>query len=325
LMPRYVTGAPWGTRINIPNVSYRHQTPEIDVTVTVNSQGMRADREYSLEKPSNVCRIALLGDSYFMGYEVSLEDSIAGRLEARLKNGGYDVEVLNFSVSGFSTSEMIIQFQQQVSDYSPDITFLQLNASDFQENIRAGLHRVEVDGAIVPTGATFLPGIKARDMLMRFAVYRWLIENSHFYSAIREKAAVLIKSLLLNIAVIKDASAAVSPTEDPNAFTGLLLRAARREVTASGSAWYAVDIPVWSSRTVFKSVVDTLKLDQETQRRMITPIEDFNAAANESTKVYFEEGHRHLTPLGNDIVARLMAERAVAENTALFDRCRADD
>lgn len=324
LMPRYVTGAPWGIRVNIPNVSYRHQTPEIDVTVTVNSKGMRADREYALEKPQGVCRIALLGDSYFMGYEATLADSIAGRLEARLTDEGYKVEVLNFAVSGFSTSEMIIQFEQQVQGYAPDITYFQFHASDFQENVRARLHTVQPDGSVTPTGAAYLPGIKTRDTLMRFVAYRWLIENSHFYSAIREKAALLIKSLLLNIAIIKEASAAISPVDNPEAFTGLLLGLARQEVMATGSAWYAVDIPVWSSRTVFKSVVDQLNLDPPTQQYIISPINDFTTAANTETKIYFEEGHRHLTPLGNDIVARLMAERALDENRRLFDSCKAD-
>jgi hypothetical protein len=101
-----------------------------------------------------------------------------------------------------------------------------------------------------------------------------------------------------------------------------LLRAARRDVSAAGSAWYAVDIPTWSSRTEFHSFVDELKLDPRTRARMITTIDDLNAAANEDTKLFFEQGHRHLTPVGNDIVARLMAERVLAENAALFDKCR---
>src|SRR5262245_61865219 len=105
LMPRYVTGTAWGVRGNIPGAVYRHVTPEVNVEYRINSQGMRADREFSPAPDSQHCRIAMIGDSFFMGYELDLKDTIATQLEESLASQGQSAEVLNFSVSGFGTAE----------------------------------------------------------------------------------------------------------------------------------------------------------------------------------------------------------------------------
>src|SRR4051794_17076478 len=98
ILPRYVTGTAWGVRGNIPNARYWHRTAEVTVEYRINAQGMRADRDYPLAKPPGVCRIALFGDSFFMGYELALEDTFAAKLEKRLNARGVTAEVLNFSV-----------------------------------------------------------------------------------------------------------------------------------------------------------------------------------------------------------------------------------
>ena len=48
LMPRYVTGAPWGVRRNIPNADYWHITPDVKVEYRINRWGMRDDRDFTL-------------------------------------------------------------------------------------------------------------------------------------------------------------------------------------------------------------------------------------------------------------------------------------
>src|SRR5262245_10260645 len=110
ILPRYVTAAPWGVRMNTPHSDYRQWTPEVDVEIRINGQGLRADHDFPDHKPPNICRIVLLGDSYFLGYESSLKDSFAQRLEDRLHQDGYATEVLNFAVSGHGTAEMLLTF-----------------------------------------------------------------------------------------------------------------------------------------------------------------------------------------------------------------------
>src|SRR5579871_4560714 len=85
IMPRYVTGTPWGMRGNIPHSHYWHHTPEVDVEYRINGEGMRADRDFAIRKPAGTCRIALFGDSLLMGYELDLHDTFASRLERTLR------------------------------------------------------------------------------------------------------------------------------------------------------------------------------------------------------------------------------------------------
>ena len=78
VMPRYITGTPWGVRGNIPHADYWHHTPEVDVEYRINGQGLRADRDYPLAKPPGVCRIAVFGDSFFFGLEADLKRYLRG-------------------------------------------------------------------------------------------------------------------------------------------------------------------------------------------------------------------------------------------------------
>jgi hypothetical protein len=85
LVPRYVTGGPDGIRANIPNVSFRQWTPEVDVTVRYNDKGMRDDRPAPpLARQAGECRVALVGDSYFVGFESDYAHSFARQLEGLL-------------------------------------------------------------------------------------------------------------------------------------------------------------------------------------------------------------------------------------------------
>ena len=83
------------------------------------SKGMRSDREYSESKPGGVYRIVLLGDSFFMGYEVELEQSFAWLLEKQLNDYGLATEVVNLSVSGFGTAEGLVALEHRGLKYDP--------------------------------------------------------------------------------------------------------------------------------------------------------------------------------------------------------------
>ncbi|MEQ9121191.1 MAG: SGNH/GDSL hydrolase family protein, partial [Alphaproteobacteria bacterium] len=286
LMPRFITGTDYGIRGNIPGVDYRQRTEEIDVTLHINAQGMRADREYPEAKPAGVCRVALLGDSYFMGYEADLEDTIGVRLEQRLALAGYNVEVLNFAVSGFGTAEMLVQFEHKVKQFAPDIVVFQFHGSDFNDNVRSNLFRLK-DGRAVPTGADYLPAVGVRDWLGQFAVYRWMVENSHLYSAVRERAAEFVKKLLQRIRAVPEAHAAAPAPEFaapgiPYAaaeLTKAILIRAREEVTATGAAWRVLEIPTWSSRVDFVSRAGLFVSSPEIALRFTTPLRAMEARA----------------------------------------------
>src|ERR1044072_6438684 len=75
--------------------------------VPINGQGFR-DRERSIAKPAGTFRIAILGDSFAEAFQVPLEKTFWAVMERQLSacipEGKQRVEVLNFGVSGFSTT-----------------------------------------------------------------------------------------------------------------------------------------------------------------------------------------------------------------------------
>ena len=334
ILPRFVTGTPLGIRGNIPNADYRQWTPETEVSIRINGQGLRADRDFALAKPDGVCRIALLGDSYFLGFENDLEDSIAGRLEQRLERAGHRVEVLNFAVSGFGTAEMLAQFDGRVRDFSPDVTVFQFHASDFRDNVRtAVLFTEDANGAFARSEAAYLPGVEIQDRLMELALYRWAIEHSHLYTAVRERAALLAKDLLFTLrrgSATRDeddagdgAEAASAPPNLPAArLTGRLLRAAGERAEAAGSDWFVLEIPTVLSRTRFASRASALDLDASVRAHFVSALPTLERHADPDVKLFYEQGHRHMTPLGNALTAEALAQRILSDSAPRLARCR---
>ncbi len=105
----------------IPNTQGEFsQGDEFKVQVSINSSGMR-DREYFLEKPKNIRRIAVLGDSFTWGFSVNNDEIFTEVLERQL---GKNYEVLNFGVSGFGRGQQWLQLQRDVLAFEPDIVLV---------------------------------------------------------------------------------------------------------------------------------------------------------------------------------------------------------
>ncbi len=93
---------------------------------TSNSQGMR-DREYAVEKPEGVFRIALLGSSIDMGWGVATPETYENRLEdwlnAEAARRGLDrrFEVLNFAVAAYGPVQRYDVFHHKALAFRPDL------------------------------------------------------------------------------------------------------------------------------------------------------------------------------------------------------------
>ena len=89
---------------------------------TTNSFGM-FDREYTIEKPPHVWRIALLGDSMALGpfgnnYESLLEKQLnQGHLTPEIQK----FEVLNFAIGGYRITQVMEAMSQKAARFRPDV------------------------------------------------------------------------------------------------------------------------------------------------------------------------------------------------------------
>lgn len=95
--------------------------------VSINGEGFR-DRDHAIEKPADTFRIAVLGDSMSEAFAVELERtywSVLGQaLRSCAQYANKNVEVLNFSVSGYGTAQQLITLRQNALKYEPDIVLL---------------------------------------------------------------------------------------------------------------------------------------------------------------------------------------------------------
>lgn len=90
-----------------------------------NSLGMR-DREYPVEKPSGVKRIAVIGDSFAMGSGVGQDESYSKLLEKLLNktNDDLDIEVMNFGVGGYGLRNYDALLRSKVMKFTPDLIII---------------------------------------------------------------------------------------------------------------------------------------------------------------------------------------------------------
>jgi hypothetical protein len=90
-----------------------------------NSVGM-PDREYTLAKPSNGYRVAVLGDSYVESLQVEREATFCRLLEKDLQKAmpGKKVEVMNFGVSSYSLGQTYKRLKDMALAYNPDLVLV---------------------------------------------------------------------------------------------------------------------------------------------------------------------------------------------------------
>lgn len=116
------------------------QTSEGRARIRINSAGCR-DVEHAVRKPDDVLRIAVLGDSFAEAVQVELEQTFWSVMARELNDcramSGRRVEVLNFGVSGYGTTQELQTLRNHVWRYQPDVILLAfLPGNDVRNNSR---------------------------------------------------------------------------------------------------------------------------------------------------------------------------------------------
>lgn len=113
-------------------------TREGKAFVKINSDGLR-DKEYSKNKKSNIIRIALLGDSFAEARSIKLEKTFWSLLEKNLNTCKKDkqkkIEIINFGVTEYGTTQQYLTLIHHAWDYDPDIIILAFfSGNDISDN-----------------------------------------------------------------------------------------------------------------------------------------------------------------------------------------------
>jgi len=310
-VPRDIAPAPYGVRMNRPGAIYEQHTPEMRGVVTINRNGLRSNRDFEYDKAPGIRRIAVFGDSYLLGYEASYEDMATTQLERALTSAKCPVEVLNFAVSGFGTAEMLRTLEKNGLRYQPDVVVFQWHHTDPDDNRRANLYALK-DGALIETGETYLPAMGARRTVEANPLLRLLAGHSHLFTIVRERASRFIRRAMAGHVFSRKTTAGAQEERAAGPLDLAILTRAEAVSRKAGADFFVADIPGAQARTRFRSSFRLLPADVAARPTYISPIGAFESAADPAEKLYWEKGHRHLTPRGNALLAGAIAERLLS-------------
>lgn len=307
MLPRYVESGDFGVRVNMPNESYFHNTADYRVHIKTNAKGLRAEQDIPYQNEVGKKRVLLLGDSFGMGYGVNLEDTFTEVMRKSLESKtGEQYEVINLSVSGFGTAEQLLMLKNEGVKYTPDIVVATWHSTDLTENVRSQLFSVE-SSQLVRNQTEYLPGIKQREFLYQFPVFKYIAENSNFYNFARGKLASFVKYLLLltsrESGSIDEQYSVEQEAIDMANLNLLLLKELEFVSLEVGAKFLVLDLPNRDSRTSFSSLMPA-KIAESF--KVVSPLVLFTQHSDKL--LYWENSNWHFTPFGCNLVGNTLAD-----------------
>lgn len=156
----------------IPNSKMEHHESDFDVSVWINSEGLR-DYEHKKEKDKNIFRILILGDSFTFGTGVNMEETYPKVLESMLNrhivNEDKKYEIINAGVPGYGTEQEYLYLEDLGKHYRPDLVIIGLTNNDIND-VMTG----------IPSGNS--------------KVKAWLKKHFYFFSYLRGLYLSLVRS-----------------------------------------------------------------------------------------------------------------------------------
>ena len=104
------------------------ETPQFRTVVRINENGLR-DKRRSYNRHDDSERILVLGDSFAWGYGVEESERFSQLLEKELA-----VEVINAGISGYSTDQELLWYENEGIKYETDLVILVMAGNDVGDN-----------------------------------------------------------------------------------------------------------------------------------------------------------------------------------------------
>lgn len=317
--------------------------------IRINSHGFR-DREYPMEKPAGVYRIACIGDSFTFGATL-IEDTYVKKLEKLFAASPvtWAVEVINLGVNGYNTRQSFALLEKFGMRFDPDLVILGFYlGNDIEENesdiefevvdgeLTAPHRRGEKSGADTPR-----PSALVR-FLSRFHLYRLLRRAALLRKADAATPGPQDRAMANYLAVARHYMEVFrrKPRES------LRRGAAKSESRLKGLRDYLAEhrvglvilvipdelqvSPAAFDRVLREFKLDPADFDPDRPSRWIRDFLDREGIAyveilealrerNRSERVYFEE-NTHLNPTGNQVAAEALFDYLRAHVPALAPR-----
>ena len=115
--------------------TFRPNATRQEFEFTINSAGLRSQREYSQRPPPDTLRIALFGDSFTAGADVNDDETWVHQLEMKLNQAGIRAEALNFGVGGYGMDQAFLRWQKAGQGYAPDMVIFGFQPENLDRNV----------------------------------------------------------------------------------------------------------------------------------------------------------------------------------------------
>jgi hypothetical protein len=113
---------------------------DFSVPVVFNSAGFR-DVERTVQKPPNVARVALLGDSFVEALQVPFEKTAGQLLERALNSANAEhrtYQVLNFGISAHGLGQFLLVWENYARKYQPEYVFTYVAGLHMRRTVSKG-------------------------------------------------------------------------------------------------------------------------------------------------------------------------------------------
>jgi hypothetical protein len=128
----------WGTRTNAR--VHRYLPNDFDVMLTYNSVGLRGG-EIPYQKPEDIFRILMIGDSYIEAREVNDDETVYAQLNRLLADfrtpDGRRIEVIGAGATGWGTAQSYLYYHVEGYRFSPDVVMNVFIINDVVDNYPA--------------------------------------------------------------------------------------------------------------------------------------------------------------------------------------------
>ena len=113
-----------------------------------NKLGLRQHREFSAEDIENSVNIGFFGDSFTENVRMKAQFSYTEPLDYLLNIGGGGVNVLNFGVGGYGTSQSLLRYEMLDFRETLDHVFYLYCENDLRDNLKHGQFRLDDAGQL---------------------------------------------------------------------------------------------------------------------------------------------------------------------------------
>jgi len=100
-----------------------------------NKNGLRCGSLSDTTRKDDAIRIMIFGDSYAHGDEVDFTGTIGYFLEELFSDNNFNVEVLNFAVSGYGMDQTYLRWEKVKHKYKPDLVIFGVQFENVKRNI----------------------------------------------------------------------------------------------------------------------------------------------------------------------------------------------